>query len=46
MSDEIERSSKVHWDHVNAWLARGGFKTDWKVAMRRMVEARHPDWLV
>ena len=22
------------------------FKTDWKVAMRRMVEARHPDWLV
>ena len=31
MSDEIERSSKVHWDHVNAWLARGGFKTDWKV---------------
>lgn len=22
------------------------FKTDWKAAMRRMVAARHPDWLV
>jgi UDP-glucuronate 4-epimerase len=24
----------------------GPFKTDWKAAMRRMVEAKHPDWLV